>query len=228
MFKKLLFLATVPVLAYADDGSNSYYPFQKINSEISIGNVYSTGSIFGTNYTANGIGLVATKQFDNNVWVNLAADVAYNTNMNDGYENILNADVGYGFQFGRFQVIPNLQLQRYQVGYSTMDSNTNAIVTDELLDVHLELVLSSRLMLFGDGGYGIGQYNTTNNTLNSTSNTNVPSTGSSGVLQTNLGLTYRPIVNVPWLFKGQYVYRNYDQTNIGATSGYMLSTGIAF
>ncbi len=227
MLKKLLLLITIPVAAYADGGDN-YYPFNKINSQISIGNAYTTGSLFGNNYTANGIGIMVTKQFDNNVWVNLAADTAYNMNISNGYENFLNGAVGYGFQFGRFQVIPNIQLQRYQVGYSSTDNNTNVVVTDELADVHLELVLNSRLMLFGDAAYGPGQYNLTNNTSNSSDNTNVPSTTSSGVAQGNIGLTYRPIANVPWLFKGQYIYRNYGNADIGATSGYLLSTGIAF
>lgn len=237
MFKRLMCISAImPVLCFADnttyggftDEKNNPVPFQKIDSVVGIGASYVTGSIYGNNYTTNGLALSATKLFDSNVWLNFNAASAYQTSLINGNQNFLNGDVGYAFNVGdRFQVIPNLQIQRMQVGGGSSTGTANAVITSELADVHFELVANKHLLLFADAGYGPGQYNVSGSgfTNSSQNDTNV---SSGGVTQINAGIAWKPLTTVPWGFKGQYLYQNYGQGNFGAVSGYILSTGIAF
>lgn len=237
MIKKMLCLAALaPLSCFADipvdggytDSNDVPVPFQKIDSAVGIGASYLTGSLFGQNYTTNGLALSATKLFQNNVWLNFNAEAAYNTSLVNGNQSFLNGDVGYAFNIGsRFQVIPNIQFQRLQVGGSSSTGTANAVMTNEIADIRLELVASKHLLLFADGGYGFSQYSLNDTNFNYIGDNSSNNT-SGGVYQLAAGIGWKPILSVPWGFKGQYIYQNYGQGNFGGVSGYILSTGIAF
>ncbi|MBP9743554.1 MAG: hypothetical protein KBD37_09370 [Burkholderiales bacterium] len=232
MLKKMMCLVgLIPALGFADsstgyvDDDNAPITFQRIDSVVGIGATSIFGSLDGFDYTANGLALSAAKLFSSNVWINFNAEAAYNTNMSNGSQSFLNGDVGYAFNVGnRFQVIPNIQLQQLQVGGTMGNTTSNATVTNELLAVRLELVANRHLLLFADGAYGPSQLSLANDVNNQSGN----NLSSDTIFQANAGIAWKPIFSVPWAFKGQYIYQNYNYNGFGAVNGYMLSTGIAF
>ncbi|MDQ5920789.1 MAG: hypothetical protein QG673_845 [Pseudomonadota bacterium] len=233
MIKKFMYFMTiVPALCFADnstgyvDDDNVPITFQRIDSVAGIGASYVSGSLNGSDYGTNGLALSVSKLFNNNVWINFNAQAAYNvSNISNGNQSFLNGDVGYAFNAGnRFQVIPNIQIQRLQVGGTINNETSTAVVTNELLDIRLELIANRHLLLFADGGYGPSQLSLANDEPGQNTN----NVSSEGLFQFVAGIAWKPIFSVPWAFKGQYIHQNYNYNGFGATDGYILSTGIAF
>ncbi len=205
------------------DSATANAGFQRFDSQIAIGNSWDFGLLNnGQVYQNNNIGLTASKLFDSGVYVNLGGTQAYNSTYVNYAANSIAAQVGYGFLVNeRVLIIPNIMLTRSQFSSYSAASNLNDILYSGVLGAKIEYLPLESVKLSLSGGYGVvGQNGTFNNSNGATVY--------GGSVNVGGGISYQPLMNVPWLLNVDYGYNSYAGGLLGQSNMIMLSTGYAF
>ncbi len=195
----------IPVISSAD-----IVDFKPFDNQVALGvNMVS----------ANNAGQLS-EGFSGNISVSRLTDGGffYNGAYSFGGSSNFTNNFGYAISLGQYmQITPGGTLKIGHVNSSSAGLENNTDIYSQQLGFRYEVKPNNNLNVYGLASYGLAEQSTNSSPL-----------GYSEGYILGLGLTYRPMVDVPWVVNTSYAYNGYASSSLSSSNQLMLSTGYAF